>query len=305
MKFLFIFLFILQNLSAQELNVKVTVNATTNSTSINPRIFKTLEKTIQDFISLKKWSDQEYSNAQKINCNLIVNITDIPKIDLFKADFTFQSERPVYNTNYTTQVFRHIEKSIPFAYVENDPIVFSDNVYNGSLGANLAFYAYMIIALDKETFKEKSGSEMFERALNLCDIVPQSANEGGESVLGFKRSEAQTITGQRSKVAMALSFTNSRMDSYRKAITDYHLKGLDLMEENPKLAKENILNALEAIKDAQKINQNYIINMFILSKQNELFGMFKNESQEIKKRVIAAMQAIEPSISDVINQNLK
>ena len=305
MKYLFIFLFILQNLSAQEMNLKVPVNATTNSTSINPRIFKTLEKTIQDFISLKKWSDQEYSNAQKINCNLIVNITDIPKIDLFKADFTFQSERPVYNTSYTTQVFRHIEKSIPFAYVENDPIVFSDTVYNGSLGANLAFYAYLMIALDKETFKEKSGSEMFERALNLCDIVPQSANEGGESVLGFKRSEAQTITGQRSKVAMALSFTNSRMDSYRKAIADYHLNGLDLMEENPKLAKENIVKALEAMKEAQKLNQNYIINMFVLSKQNELFGMFKNESQEIKKRVIAAMQAIEPSISDVINQNLK
>jgi|688.fasta_scaffold15500_10 hypothetical protein len=305
MKYLFIFLFILQNLSAQELNVKVTVNATTNSTSINPRIFKTLEKTIQDFISLKKWSDQEYSNAQKINCNLIVNITDIPKIDLFKADFTFQSERPVYNTSYTTQVFRHIEKSIPFSYVENDPIVFSDNVYNGSLGANLAFYAYMMIALDKETFKEKSGNEMFEKALNLCDIIPQSANEGGESVLGFKRSEAQTISGQRSKVAMALSFTNTRMDSYRKAIADYHINGLDLMEENPKLAKENIVKALEAIKEAQKINQNYIINMFVLSKQNELFGMFKNESPEIKKRVIAAMQTIEPSISDVINQNLK
>jgi hypothetical protein len=305
MKYILTFLFFIQNLSAQELNVKVTVNATTNSTSINPRIFKTLEKTIQDFISLKKWSDQEYSNAQKINCNLIVNITDIPKIDLFKADFTFQSERPVYNTSYTTQVFRHIEKGIPFSYVENDPIVFSDNVYNGSLGANLAFYAYMIIALDKETFKEKSGNEMFEKALNLCDIIPQSANEGGESVLGFKRSEAQTITGQRSKVAMALSFTNTRMDSYRKAIADYHINGLDLMEENPKLAKENIVKALETIKEAQKINQNYIINMFVLSKQNELFGMFKNESQEIKKRVIAAMQAIEPSISDVINQNLK
>jgi hypothetical protein len=95
------------------------------------------------------------------------------------------------------------------------------------------------------------------------------------------------------------------MDSYRKAITDYHLNGLDLMEENPKLAKENIVKALEAMKEAQKLNQNYIINMFVLSKQNELFGMFKNESQEIKKRVIAAMQAIEPSISDVINQNLK
>lgn len=305
MKYIFAFLLFTQILSAQELNVKVTVNATTNSTSINPRIFKTLEKTIQDFMSLKKWSDQEYSNAQKINCNLIVNITDIPKIDLFKADFTFQSERPVYNTSYTTQVFRHIEKGIPFSYVENDPIVFSDNVYNGSLGANLAFYAYLIIALDKETFKDKSGNEMFEKALNLCDIVPQNANEGGESVLGFKRSEAQTITGQRSKVAMALSFTNSRMDGYRKAIADYHLNGLDLMEENPKLAKENIVKALEAMKEAQKINQNYIINMFVLSKQNELFGMFKNETQEIKKRVIAAMQAIEPSISDLINQNLK
>ena len=291
---------------SQELNCRVTVNATTNtnSTAISPKLFKTLEKTIQDFMNLRKWTNENYSINQKINCNLIINITEIPRQDVYKADITIQSERPIFNSNYSSQVFRHKEASVPFVYIENDPIEFSDNIYNNSLASTLAFFAYFIIALDNESFSLKSGQTILEKAENVCNIVPFGANAGGESLNGWRQQEAQSISGAKTKIGMVLTMMNSRGDKFRKAFYDYHLNGLDLMADSAKTAKANIVKALDEMAQYQQSNNTYLPSMFMLAKQDEVINMFKSEPADTRKKVGEYMVKIEPSLSSIVQKNL-
>lgn len=291
---------------AQELNCRVTVNATTNtnSTAISPKLFKTLEKTIQDFMNLRKWTNENYNINQKINCNLIINITEIPRQDVYKADITIQSERPIFNSNYSSQIFRHKEASVPFVYIENDPIEFSDNIYNNSLASTLAFFSYFIIALDNESFSFKSGQTILEKAENVCNIVPFGANAGGESLSGWRQQEAQSISGAKTKIGMVLTLMNSRGDKFRKAFYDYHLNGLDLMADSAKTAKANIVKALEEMAQYQQSNNTYLPSMFMLAKQDEVINMFKSEPADTRKKVGEYMTKIEPSLSSVVQKNL-
>ncbi len=291
---------------AQELNCRVTVNATTNtnSTAISPKLFKTLEKTIQDFMNLRKWTNENYNINQKINCNLIINITEIPRQDVYKADITIQSERPIFNSNYSSQIFRHKEASVPFVYIENDPIEFSDNIFNNSLASTLAFFSYFIIALDNESFSFKSGQTILEKAENVCNIVPFGANAGGESLSGWRQQEAQSISGAKTKIGMVLTMMNSRGDKFRKAFYDYHLNGLDLMADSAKTAKANIVKALEEMAQYQQSNNTYLPSMFMLAKQDEVINMFKSEPADIRKKVGEYITKIEPSLSSVVQKNL-
>jgi hypothetical protein len=302
---LFLFLFSLQ-INAQELNCTVTVNATTNtnSTAVSPKLFKTLEKTIQDFMNLRKWTSENYNLNQKINCNLIINITEIPRQDVYKADITIQSERPIFNSNYSTQILRHKEAGVPFVYIENDPIEYSDNVFNNSLASTLAFFSYFIIALDNESFSYKTGQPILEKAENVCNIVPFGANAGGESLNGWRQQEAQSISGAKTKIGMVLTMLNSRGDKFRKAFYDYHLNGLDLMADSAKTAKSNIVKALDEMAQYQQSNNTYLPSMFMLAKQDEVINMFKSEPADTRKKVGEYMIKIEPSLSSVVQKNL-
>jgi hypothetical protein len=255
-------------------------------------------------MNLRKWTSENYNLNQKINCNLIINITEIPRQDVYKADITIQSERPIFNSNYSSQVFRHKEASVPFVYIENDPIEFSDNIYNNSLASTLAFFAYFIIALDNESFSLKSGQPILEKAENVCNIVPFGANAGGESLNGWRQQEAQSISGAKTKIGMVLTMLNSRGDKFRKAFYDYHLNGLDLMADSAKTAKSNIVKALDEMAQYQQANNTYLPSMFMLAKQDEVINMFKSEPADTRKKVGEYMVKIEPSLSSVVQKNL-
>jgi hypothetical protein len=286
---------------AQELNCRVTVNTTTNTTSINPRIFKTLEKSISDFMNGRKWTSETYSDKEKINCQLIININDVSVQDVYKADITIQSDRPVFNTSYFTQIFRHVDKGVPFPYIENDPIDFSDNQYLSNLGSSLGYYAYMILALDAETFSNKGGQKLFEKIENICNNVPPNLSIGGNSVVGWKLADAQDLSGNKTKIGIVTSFNNQKMDKFRSALYEYHIKGLDVLADNPKEAKKAILHALNDIYDVQKYNNNYIISMFALAKIDEIVNIFKTDSKDVKKSLNEKLIAIEPSIFEKAN----
>lgn len=291
-------------LNAQELVCKVTVNATANSTSVNPRIFKTLEKSISEFMNNSKWADETYTFNQKIPCNLIVNITDMSKQDIFKADITIQSERPVYNSSYSSQVVRHLDKNILFGYIENDPILYSENQFNSNLASTLAYYAHLIIGLDLETFSPKGGQSHLEKCQNLCLIVPSGSAIGGEQVTGWQPSEAQGISGQRTKIGIIQTYLNPRMDKFRLAVYKYHIQGLDLMADSSSSAIVNIEKAINDISENFSSNNHYIINHFVLAKVDEIINVFSSSSSTKRKAIGTIMTKIEPYTSEKVGKTL-
>jgi len=301
---LFSLLFYLNSssLTAQELNCKVQVILNTNTSSINKSVFSNLEKGISEFMNLRKWTDENYVSHQKINCYLTINITDASKENAFTAEFTIQSERPVYNATYVSSILRHKDPSIPFDYIENQPIDYADNNFISNLSATLAFYAYFIIALENETFGYKAGQPFLDKCNNLCNLVPPNLSVAGNPVKGWQASQAMDISGQQSRVGMILAMISGSNDKFRNAVYKYHIEGIDLLESDAKKAMDNLEMSIKEMYDIP--TKHYIHKHFILTKADEIANIFAKESATRKKKIAEMVSGIEPTIAVKMNQTL-
>jgi hypothetical protein len=299
--FLFSFLSVLPG-QAQELNCRVQVILNANTTSINKAVFTNMEKSISEFMNLRKWTDENYAPHQKINCYLTINITDAGKENAYTAEFTIQSERPVFNSTYTSPLLRHKDPGIPFEYIENQPIDYADNNFISNLSATLAFYAYYIIASENETFSAKGGQSLLEKCNNICNLVPANLSVAGSPAKGWQASQAMDISGQQTRVGIILAMIGSSNDKFRNAVFKYHIEGIDLLEGNSKQALDNIEMSIKDIYDIP--SKHYIHKHFILTKADELANLFAKESVIRRKKIAEMVSGIEPNISGKINQGL-
>ena len=304
-KFIFIVLICLSVLlgQAQELNCKVSVILSANTTSINQKVFKTLEKSISDFLNLRRWTEETYAPHQKINCYLTINITDASKENAFVADFTVQSERPVFNSAYYSPLIRHQDKSIPFEYIENQALDYSDNNFVSNLTATLAFYANYIIAMEGESFSNKGGQTQLDKCQMICNLVPPSLTVAGTPAKGWQANEAMDISGQQTRVGIILASLTSGNDKFRNIIYRYHIQGMDVMESDVKKATDNIEQCLKEIYEIP--NKHYIHKHFLLTKADEIINIFRNESTERKSKIAEWMIAVESTLSNKVNKGLK
>lgn len=289
-------------LNSQELNCKVQVILNANTSSINKSVFSNLEKSISEFMNLRKWTDEVYAPHQKINCYLTINITDASKENAFTAEFTVQSERPIFNSTYASPLLRHKDPAIPFDYIENQPIDYADNNFISNLSATLAFYAYYIIATENETFSAKGGQPLLEKCNNICNLVPANLSVAGTPAKGWQASQAMDISGQQTRVGMILAMIGSSNDKFRNAVHKYHVDGLDLLESNSKQALDNIELSLKDIYELP--SKHYIHKHFVLAKADEIANMFAKESVMRKKKIAEMVSNIDPTISGKINQGL-
>lgn len=290
-------------ISAQELNCKVQVILNANTTSINQKVFKTLEKSISDFMNLRKWTDETTAPHQKINCYLTINITDASKENAFGADITIQSERPVFNTAYSSPMTRHRDKSVYFDYIENQALDYSDNAFFSNLTASLAFYAYYIIGMENESFSAKGGQTSFDKCQAICNIIPTNLVVAGSVVKGWQANEAQDISGQQLKIGIILATLNSGNDKFRNAIYKYHINGIDVLESNPKLALDEIELAIKDINELS--SKHYIHKHFILTKIDEIINIFAKEPFNRKKKIGEMLVNIDPTVVDKVNIGFK
>lgn len=304
MRGLFVFVFVMSFvfLNSQELNCKVQVILNANTSSINKSVFSNLEKSISEFMNLRKWTDEVYAPHQKINCYLTINITDASKENAFTAEFTVQSERPIFNSTYSSPLLRHKDPAIPFDYIENQPIDYADNNFISNLSATLAFYAYYIIANENETFSAKGGQPLLEKCNNICNLVPANLSVAGTPAKGWQASQAMDISGQQTRVGMILAMIGSSNDKFRNAVYKYHVDGLDLLESNSKQALDNVESSLKEIYELP--SKHYIHKHFVLAKADEIANIFAKESVTRKKKIAEIVTGIDPTLGVKMNQGL-
>ena len=154
--FYLIFLHLGFNLKGQELNAQVIVNSDlVNQT--NQQIFKTLERALNEFINTQVWTNKDFLNQERISCSFVFNLSGYSN-DKFEATLQVQSERPVFNTNYSSPILNYLDKDIIFSYQEFQPLFFNESSFESNLISIISFYAYVIIGLDAETFSPNGGS---------------------------------------------------------------------------------------------------------------------------------------------------
>lgn len=292
-------------IQAQEMNVTVTLVNTLSGNSYDPKIFKTLENAIASFINNRKWTDDEFEPNEKIQATFFINITESPETNVFVGQLTVQSSRPVYNTSYMTPLFRHIDQDIVFKYVENDPIEFSDNIYINNLSSLLAYYVYMVIGYDYDSYSSMGGTKYFEKCDMIANNVPFNTSVGRSSVQGWKQTDGSGISAQKNRFWLSSTLINSKNEKIRKAVYQYHIKGMDLLMSKPEEAKKSILEVLNTINEASRSTQLYISIIFISAKGQEIVNVFSTAPEEQRKQIMEPLAKLDATNADKYRKALK
>lgn len=269
---------------SQELNCAVSINATQIQTS-DAGIFKDMENAIEQFMNGRKWTNDTYKNHEKILCNFLITITKMPAIGSFSASVQVQSARPVYNSTYTSLLFNFADREWEFEYIESMPLEYNDNTFTSNLTSMLAYYAYLMIGLDYDSFSELGGTPYFQRALAVVNNAQQSNLPGW-----------QAIGSNRNRYWMVENLNNPQMTDLRKAIYNYHRLGLDTFESNPDESRQVILNGLREIKKVRDVNPNSILVVsFFDAKGKEISNIFSDGNIQVRRQAYDIVTAIDPS----------
>ncbi|TAG14964.1 MAG: DUF4835 family protein [Sphingobacteriia bacterium] len=280
-------------LFAQELQAKVTVLAARVNTTVDRKIFTTLQTQLNNLMNNRKWGNDMFKPNEKIQCSFILNIESIIEPNLYKASLTVQAARPVFNASYQAALVNYVDQEVTFKYVEFQPIEFNENRVQGTdagaanLTAIFAFYAYTILGLDYDSFAPKTGEAYFRKAQNIVNNAPE-----GKSISGWR-----VFDGLRNRYWLNENMINSRYNILHDIIYTYYRSGLDKMIDNENEARSNMLQALTQLHAFNRENSNtMMLQFFMQGKSIELIGVFKKGTMDEKNKVAEIL-----AVLDVVN----
>lgn len=272
--------------SAQEINCKVTVNADQVQSS-DRSVFSDMENAFTQFVSNRQWTDDDFDNFEQIRCNMIITLNNTQtSIGNFEASgVQIQYARPVYNTNYESILLNFADRDWQFEYVESQPLQFNDNTFDSNLTSILAFYAYIILGLDYDSFSELGGTLYFQKALDVVNNAQQS-NRPGWNALGSTRNRYWLVE----------NFTNSQMVELRKGIYKYHRLALDTFGEDPEKSRRLIVEVLREFQKVRDIYPNSILIIsFLDAKSDELINIFSEGNLQVRREAYEILIEIDPA----------
>ncbi|MBQ2046503.1 MAG: DUF4835 family protein [Muribaculaceae bacterium] len=276
--------------NGQELNCEVEINAD-QVQATNKQVFSTLKDAINEYMNTNKFSNAQFSVNEKINCRLFFTIKEYNDNTMI-GDLQIQSSRPVYNSSYTTTLINFKDTKVEFSYQENEPLIFSENNMESNLTAILNFYAYLILAIDFDSFSPKGGEAFYERAQN----VVQMAQSSGES--GWKAFED---TKNRSAVLSA--YTEPNTSIIRTLIYEYHRLGLDEMVLSPDKGRAKISSTLDYLKKIYDVAPMSVgLSMFKDAKLDELVNLYTKSSQTERDNAYEILSSLYPTENDRLNK---
>ncbi len=300
--FILILLLMACRLQAQELQAKVTVQAQRVPTTVDKRIFNTLQNQLTNLLNNRKWTNDQFQPQEKISCNFLITITDMAEQDVYKATLTIQAARPVFNSSYLSALINFQDADFTFKYIEYQPVEFNENRVQGTdpvagnLTATFAYYVYMILGLHYDSFGPKAGMTYFQRAQNIVNNAPES-----RSISGWK-----AFDGQRNRYWLSENFINTRYNIVHDVLYTYYRSGLDSMYENENTARKNILTALSRLQAMNQDNPNTMVEQFIVQgKSQELIGIFKKAAPQDKARAVEILSQLDVANIAKYKQELK
>lgn len=271
------------SISAQELNCAVTINSD-QIQGTNKQVFETLQNAVSDYLNTTVFTNAKYAANEKIECRLFLTVKEY-KNDTFTGDIQIQSLRPVYNSSYTTTLINFKDTKVEFTYAENEPLVYSVNNMESQLMAILNFYAYLILAVDSDSFAPHGGDPYFER---LAQIV-QMAQSAGES--GWKAFE-----DTKNRSAVLSSFTDPATSIVRDMIYSYHRQGLDNMSVSMDKGRAAVTESLEAIEKVYRTApMSVALSMFKDAKLDELVNIYSKAPGSERETVYKMLEPIYPT----------
>jgi hypothetical protein len=279
-----------QQLNGQELAANVSLLTNKVDNQVDPKIFTQLQTQLKDFINQRKWTSDIFTQEEKIDCSFYITIESVVTPGVYSAKLSIVANRPVYRSNFTTQLLNMQDANFIFKYQLGQPIEFNENnvaradALEANLTATIAYYAYIILGLDYDSFSKNGGAPYFSKALNVVYNAPD-----GSGINGWK-----SYDGQRNRFVLIDNLTKSGFEQLHDIHYNYFRKGMDQMAENPDQAKVAILNALMSLQELNEDNVNsMIVSIFMQGRVTELIGLFSDADKATKKQLMTTLSAID------------
>ena len=273
-------------LQAQELEAKVVVNHS-KIQGTNTSVFTTLQEAMTEFLNTRKWSNAQYTTREKIACSFNLIVNEYSDDGRFGCSLMVQANRPVYNASYNTTVFNFNDNAVDFNYIEHDKLEFSDEIVDNNLTAVLAYYAYLIIGLDMDTFAPKGGTDVLNKAENVVNNA-QMLSEDGWKAFGDSKN----------RHALVNDYMNGAMEPYRQLFYDYHRKGLDEMAQNAERGRSNITTSLALLEKTKEDKPMSVLpQLFTEIKKDELINIYSKGTSKEKEEVNRILCLVNPSLT--------
>jgi len=287
---------------SQELQAKVTVNASRVNTTVDKKIFNTLQAQLTNFLSSRRWTNDPFNPNEKIQCSFLLNIESMVETNVYKATLIIQAARPVYNSSYQAALVNFQDQDITFKYIEYQPVEFNENRVQGSdplvsnLTACFAYYSYLILGLDYDSFSPKGGETYYLKAQNIVNNAPENGNISGW----------RAFDGLRNRYWLIENLVNSRNNIIHDVIYSYYRAGLDKMYDNEKEARSNLLQALTQLQAFNREHPNTMfVQFFMQTKMQELIGLFVKAGIDDKIKAIDLLSNLDVSNASKYKEQLK
>lgn len=289
LKFSLIIILLLSSciLNAQELNCNVQISAQKIQGS-NRQVFETMQRDIYEFMNNTIWTNNVFSYAERIDCNILINLNEQLSADEFRGTIQVQMRRPVFNTTYNSTMLNFIDNNFQFRYVEFQPLEFDPNSYRSSLVSVLAYYAYIILGVDYDSFSLLGGTEFYQTAEKIVTNA-QNASEPGWKPYDGSRN--------RNRYWLVKNLLDREYEGVRRFIYDYDINGLDRMESRISEARVSIVESLRLVQDVYRAKPDpymYLVQIVMESKADELVNIFTEAFPEEKSRVMQILIEIDP-----------
>ena len=275
-------------IQAQELNCTVTINSDQIEGS-NKQVYETLKTSIEEYMNHNKWTNMTYAEFEKIECSMLIIVKAVND-NLYSCEMTLQSRRPVYGTTYSTPLLNFNDPQFNFSYQEFDRIEYQQNSFSTNLTAMLAYYCYLIIGHDQDSFQRMGGTPYFEQCEEIVNLCQSASMENAE------QNGWQAFKSNRNRYALINNLLDEAFKKYRNFYYEYHRLGLDEMSANVVNGRARIAEGLAVLKEAYRARPaTYVVNTFLDAKAEELVDIFRKGTDKEKQTVYNLLMDIDPT----------
>jgi hypothetical protein len=281
---LFFVLFAFSNLlDAQELNCTVKVLSPAIQ-GTERSVFETLETAVKEFMNNTRWTNDNYKQDEKIECNITINVTKRISVDEFEANIIVQSRRPVYKSSYNTNLINYQDNDFTFKYTPFQPFEFNENTFINNLTSTLGYYAFIFIGLDYDTFSPEGGTPYYQKAQTIVNNAQNVPDKGWKA-----------FEGSKNRYWLAENLANANFKGVRSCLYNYHRMGLDMMTNDVEIARKNIADALEGLLKVHNMQMgSFLMQVFFLAKADEVVNIFSIATPELKSKLVPVLNTIDP-----------
>ncbi len=272
---------------SQELNCQVQI-VSDQIAGTDKRVFDAMKTAIYEFMNNRKWTNETFKPEERIDCSILINMTEKIGSDEFKGTLQIQSRRPIFKTSYNSVLLNYNDNDVTFKFQDNQPLEFVENTYTSNLASILGYYAYLVIGLDYDSYSLNGGTPYLQK----CLAVVNNAQNSGYA--GWKAFDSD-----KNRYWIINNMLDASFVSLRECMYNYHRKGLDVMADNKEAGRAVILESLVNLKKVHQIKPlSFSLQVFFIAKADEIVNIFSGAFSDEKSKIVNLLNEIDPTNSN-------